>query len=322
MSEFSIRIDGPCEPFGSPDQTDLRVTTIQLDPFTRLALSNAGMTFCYAGYYVSNATQDRLERIRPFLSSNEEIRIDLKIIEDLSALKIMKPKISMSWKSNFYFTIFGASDRLEGRLVRILLAVNCKDQPPDLLELGRELTNNVRLLLGNGAAASVALEAIHDLSRDVVILGESAGTVFRETAGPGEDLSSYDRFFSPNEELSINLGRDVSKLLEVALSAKTSWERLLFLWIAIETKIGKGGDNRRRFFLEELKSEKANSEAMRLRNLRSDIAHEGVLSAHSDDCVSALWILRLCCIPDSMLRRRLLSEFEFWISSRHRADSR
>jgi hypothetical protein len=99
----------------------------------------------------------------------------------------------------------------------------------------------------------------------------------------------------------------------IAESYKQSDPYFIFLlrWMALETQCGQYSSERRRFFIETLRSNRINEDVKAISDIRNAIFHGGERPDDLSCSTKRLeLILRICCINSSELRNALIAHYE------------
>lgn len=115
--------------------------------------------------------------------------------------------------------------------------------------------------------------------------------------------------------VDLQLGTEAETLYVVALEAGEWWKRFLFLWLMFEAQTSSDGSKRKHYILKTLDSDRINVEALRLRDIRADIAHGRGAKVLSNDLDSLMGLIRLTCINSQPSLGEAVKAYEIWLES-------
>lgn len=134
------------------------------------------------------------------------------------------------------------------------------------------------------------------------------------------DTQSLNIFNSPDIENSKirQLPAESTILIDKAFSQTFPIERFVLMWLAFEAIIsslpitGSNGDKRKKYFAQELGSQKINEEILRLFNTRCDIFKQGKFSSDQieKDCWSLYAAIQLAILEDCDQRKAFMLGYE------------
>lgn len=134
------------------------------------------------------------------------------------------------------------------------------------------------------------------------------------------DTQSLNFFSNPDiENAKIRqLPTEATILLDKAFSQTFPIERFVLMWLAFEAIIssliinGSNGEKRKKYFLQELNSQKINEEIHRLFNTRCDIFKQGKFSDDQieKDCWSLYAAIQLAILEECDQRKAFISGYE------------
>jgi hypothetical protein len=134
------------------------------------------------------------------------------------------------------------------------------------------------------------------------------------------DTQSLNFFNSPDIENSKirQLPPETTILIDKAFSQTFPIERFVLMWVAFEAIIsslpinGSNGDKRKKYFVQELGSQKINDEIHRLFNTRCEIFKQGKFSIDQieKDCWSLYAAIQLAILEECDQRKAFISGYE------------
>lgn len=132
----------------------------------------------------------------------------------------------------------------------------------------------------------------------------------RQTA-ENENLSiALANLFDEIYDCKFKFNHSIAYLLVKSHQETFDTTKFLFLWTAIEVLLGKGAD-RRRFAVDEMKSEKLNDTINYLRKIRDKIVHEGVfIFLDQKTLLKARCVIILSLSENHNLKQRVIEYIE------------
>lgn len=134
------------------------------------------------------------------------------------------------------------------------------------------------------------------------------------------DTQSLNLFSNPDiENAKIRqLPTEITILLDKAFAQTFPIERFVLMWLAFEAIIsslpinGSNGDKRKKYFAQELGSQKINKEIHRLFNTRCDIFKQGKFSSDQieKDCWSLYAAIQIAILEECDQRQAFISGYE------------
>ena len=139
------------------------------------------------------------------------------------------------------------------------------------------------------------------------------------------DTQSLNFFSNPDiENAKIRqLPAETTILIDKAFSQTFPIERFVLMWLAFEAILsslpinGSNGEKRKKYFAQELGSQKINEEVHRLFNTRCDIFKQGKFSSDQieKDCWSLYAAIQLAILEECHQRKAFISVYESTLPS-------
>jgi hypothetical protein len=164
----------------------------------------------------------------------------------------------------------------------------------------------IRILFGELIARELHAEVVIDLSTGSTMHEGRAGFVAKRCS------EFFPEFIHDREIVAncIHAKPAALAMLDAGFYHRNSYTFFLFSWIALETQIGGDGRDRRKFCMEELKSETCNQEMLRFWGLRQQIFHKGdAIEITVFDRYSLLTLILLTMLGPGAARDRILEVY-------------
>lgn len=294
-------------------QEEVCSTFYQPSVARRQELIARGYNYQYIGHWVSNLTLEDLVKYSQLLSPDICSTFDVELaIDSFEPFIASQPTIVKHFDDCFKLTAFQQLRYVGGRYLRVALATNCDVCAREILkQAAGRLVAEIQIKLGLGAASSLALECLHSFKSEEVTFDAESIILNFSDIGQGLDISSLSAVGAQGK-VRIVLSAETQALFEASVRANAFWQKFLFLWLAMESRIGNG-HKRRTFFENEIGSLLINEEVKRLHELRSAVAHDANFDISSKDYISLFFAFRISLVYQSKARVCLVREFEQWL---------
>ena len=222
------------------------------------------------------------------------------------------------WTSMFFdqaFQIHGEHKyrTMRGTYLRIVSAYSDQNHASFISDYMVHAVNLIRLKYGFGAALERADSITHDFKMNTI--SKTTTPILIHSTGDGRT----DDSFYQNSKLSgflesgdTILKEETSILLYQAFEVQNFYHRFLLLWMALECQIGLG-KARKRFCINELKSDKINRIMLELHKIRSASIHslrEVTQSELTGTTNTMLELLRISALQPGAIRDQLVQQLE------------
>lgn len=287
------------------------------DYFTRLKISNnrrlfllqRGLNIAYSSFWVTRMTETQISKIEPPRSlSHHLVMISKeKIKERRMRFNVWTP---IEMDSHLAFERSATEIPTNGNLLCICVATKRQNEyEKTAVDLLKRSIAKIRLVGGFGGAIHENLFLREDLENGSVSSWPIEKKIWHHyLSGPFVDSLWNDAIqIFPVQNFKIS--REAGYFFELALQQKEAELIFIFLFIALETEVGKG-PRLKQFFSSLRCSEVVVRKVAELSSKRGDVVHSGRRCIEIPDCIFCFMLFRIAVCVDDSDRAFLMRMFE------------
>lgn len=283
-------------------------------------LVGKGFTVAYATVWTTKFNQKSIEEVTNGwkIPINEDAEVHFEYLNaPRTALFTSKIDLWVDKGRGSHVTVSDVGRVIQGTLLLMVLYLregNTSSNKPDAQT--DNIINFLRIVAGHNIAIDRCLTTTFDLVSEKATVPASKRILMPEYAGIGFDGPTLSQHIQ-GSTIELHLTIMAETLYEAALESSEIWKRFLFLWLAFEAQTSSNGKEREKYILDVLGSERINDEALRLRNIRADIAHGRKATVSSEELRSIMGLFRLTCITSQPELGRAVKAYIFWLDRNH-----
>lgn len=243
-------------------------------------LAQNGYDVCYVAYYSTKPVEVLVNVIEEAKKAHLGPDGLVDLVNFPECIGVQRPVIQVHFLDGEYrFLVDDAPRPMQGTYLRIMCPVRhwqpvtTTDDEKNARLSVENCASLISLLHGEFVTLEMHYSAIFALSSNQTISSSDERAV-RQTFADEHLNQGMARIIDEEGDCNFVRNDTAASLLRRAHQEKDSSVKFLFMWLALESILGAGGE-RKRFALEVMKSEPLNEVLNELRKLRNALVHDG-----------------------------------------------